>query len=604
MTSTRRPGRRSRGWSIRAQLAVALVAAVALFGTAAALLTARAYQDDRAAAGRQLETLARAAAARLDSQVAQAEQLLGALAAQDAITALDAGRCGLVLGGFRGLGPGYLVLVGPDGDVLCSSRSGGELAPGAFAAAGWLAEARRAGRAVHAEPVTDPVTQQPTMVIATPVPPAGGTPAATGTPAVGQTPAVLAAVLDLDGFAPDLVGPLEVDRGTVVAALDAAGTTVLFRNPGHYAGRAIAAGDRGTSLFQAKGFDGVERVLRSVTAPQLGWHVYAGTPVSVAFAPARRTVTHSIALTVVVFCMLALLAGLLTRRLVRPTRVLAEAIVAARAGAGAPPAPEDGPAELARVAAEFNALQAARATEEAGRRAADAELAERVAELGEARAELRRALVRFTELQEDERRSIAQAVHDETIQALIATLWALDDVNAEETSPPVAAVLDRVRGNLSATVNAARSLLFELRPPALDELGLAAAVEQQLDRLGRETGIAVAFDSDVRGRLPLHLETLAFRTAQEALRNVRQHASARSARVAIRRYDDRLEVDVDDDGVGVRPDDLVASGPARAGIVAMREAVRMHGGTFAIGPGPAGGTRVSFSLPVPGPPAA
>src|SRR5581483_924540 len=84
-------------------------------------------------------------------------------------------------------------------------------------------------------------------------------------------------------------------------------------------------------------------------------------------------------------------------------------------------------------------------------------------------------------------------------------------------------------------------------------------------------------------------ETLAFRTAQEALRNVRQHASARSARVAIRRYDDRLEVDVDDDGVGVRPDDLVASGPARAGIVAMREAVRMHGGRSPSGPAPPGG---------------
>ncbi|HLJ07531.1 MAG TPA: ATP-binding protein, partial [Acidimicrobiia bacterium] len=590
-----------RGWSLRAQLAVALVASVALFGAAAALLTARSYHDDRAAAGRQLATLARAAASKLDSQVAQSEQVLAGIAAQDAITALDPGRCGLVLGGFRGLGPGYLALVGPDGDVLCSSRPAGELTPAAFAAAGWVADARRAGRAVHAEPVADPVTQRPMMVLATPVPAA----AAAGTaPAGKRPPAVLAAVLDLDGFAPDLVGPLDADRGTVVAAVDAAGSTVLFRNPGHYAGRPITTGNPGTSLFQAKGFDGVERIFRAVTAPQLGWHVYAGTPVSVAFAAAHRTVAHSIALTLVVFCMLALLTGLLTRRVVRPARALADAIVAARAGDDAPRAPEEGPAELARVAAEFNALQAARAAEEAGRRAADAELAERVAELGEARAELRRALVRFTELQEDERRSIAQAVHDQTIQALIATMWALDDLDAEETSPHVTAVLDRARENLSAAVGAARSLLFELRPPALDELGLGAALEQQLDRLGQETGIAVAFDNDVQGRLPLHVETLAFRTAQEALRNVRQHASARSARVAIRRYDDRLEVDVDDDGVGVRPADLVASGPARAGIVGMREAVGMHGGTFAIGPRPAGGTRVSFSLPLAGPSAA
>ena len=597
MMSMRRSGRRSRGWPLPAQLAVALVVSVALFGAAAALLTARAYREDRAAAGRQLATLAKVSATRLDNQVAQSEQVIGGIAAQDAIRGLDRDRCGLVLGGFRGLGPGYLVLIGRDGAVLCSSQAPGEVPPGAYAGAGWVADARRSGNAVHAEPVSDPVTGRPSMVIATPVP---GAPA-DGPPGAGRPPAVLAAVLELDSMAPDLVGPLEADRGTVVAAVDAAGTTVLFRYPGHYAGRAVAANDRGSSLFQAKGLDGVERVFRAVTAPQLGWRVLAGTPVSVAFAPARRTVSQSVTLTAVVFCMLALLALLLTRRLVRPTQALTTAIVAARAGDDAAPAPEEGPAELARMAAEFNALQAARVAEEAARRASETALAERVAELAEARAELQRALVRFAEVQEDERRLIAHAVHDETIQALIATMWALDDLDAEETTPHVAEVLGRVRDNLSTAVGAARSLLFELRPPALDELGLAAALEQQLEHLGRETGIAVGFECDVHGRLPVHVETLAFRTAQEALRNIRQHAAARSVDVSIRRHDDRLIVEVDDDGVGVRPADLLAAGPARAGIVGMRETIGMYGGTFTIGPRPSGGTRVTFSLPLPSP---
>ena len=66
---------------------------------------------------------------------------------------------------------------------------------------------------------------------------------------------------------------------------------------------------------------------------------------------------------------------------------------------------------------------------------------------------------------------------------------------------------------------------------------------------------------------------------------MRQHASARSA--------------VDDDGVGVRPADLVAGGPAHAGIVGRRETIGMYGGTFAIAPRPSGGTRVSFPLPTP-----
>lgn len=580
-----RPSGRSRGWSLRAQLVVTLVVSVFLFAAAASLLTARAYRQDRAAAGRQLARLAEATATRLDTQVAQSQQLIGGIAAQDAIVALDVEGCGLVLSGFRGLGPGYLALVRADGRVLCSSRPAGEAFPaGGFAAAGWLADALRIGTAVHAEPISDPVTGRPSLVMATPV-------------AGSRSGAVLAAVVDLDGFATDLVGPLEEDRGTVVGALDAAGTTMLFRHPGGYAGRAVRGGQAGSSLIETKGLDGVQRVYRSVKAPQLGWRVFAGTPVSVAFAPARRTVSQSILLTVVVVCMLALMSFLLSHRLLRPARALTTAIVAARSGARGAVAPEDGPAELARMAAEFNALQLARAAEETRRKAADASLADRMADLAAMRAELQRALVRFTEVQEDERRRIAHAVHDETIQALIATMWALDDLDSEAGSA-AADVLERVRGNLAGAVNSARQLLFELRPPALDELGLSAAIEQQLQRLGAETGLAVEFESNCSGRFSPHVETLAFRTAQEALRNVRQHAAATAARVTVRRTDGHLEIGVEDDGVGVLQEHIVAGGPSRAGIVAMREAIAMCGGQFAIGARSPRGTRLTFSVPL------
>jgi signal transduction histidine kinase len=580
-----RPSGRSRSWSLRAQLLLTLLISVVLFATAASLLTARAYRQDRATAGRQLARLAESAAARLDSQMAQSQQLLAGIAAQDAIAALDEKGCGLVLSGFRGLGPGYLALVRADGRVLCSSRPPGESFPaGGFATAGWLADTVRTGTAVHAEPVSDPVTGHPSLVMATPV--AGTRPGA-----------VLAAVLDLESFATDLVGPLEEDRGTVVGALDAAGTTVLFRHPGRYSGRAVNGDQVGSSLHEAKGLDGVQRVFRSVKAPELGWQVYAGTPVSMAFAPARRTVSQSILLTLVVVCMLAVMTLLLSHRLLRPARTLTTAIVAARSGTRGAVAPEDGPAEFARMAAEFNALQVARAAEETRRKAADASLADRMAELAAMRAELQRALVRFTEGQEDERRRIAHTVHDETIQALIATMWALDDLDSEAGSA-AADVLERVRGNLAGAVNSARQLLFDLRPPALDELGLSAAIEQQLQRLAAEDGLAVEFESNCTGRFSTHVETLAFRTAQEALRNVHQHAGATAAWVTVHRTDDHLEIGVEDDGIGVRQEHLVAGGPSRAGIVAMREAIAMCGGRFAIGPRSPRGTRLSFSVPL------
>jgi signal transduction histidine kinase len=220
---------------------------------------------------------------------------------------------------------------------------------------------------------------------------------------------------------------------------------------------------------------------------------------------------------------------------------------------------------------------------------------ERVGELGDAQAELQRALVRFTELQEEERRSIAQALHDQTIQALLASLWAL-----EELQPGVAGSTDavsRIQRNLEAAVTAARSMLRDLRPPALDELGVAAAVEQELQRLVDETGIAASFDGAVGGRLPTHVETLIFRTAQEVFRNIRRHASATSVQVRMERRDEVLYVEVQDDGIGVDPAILSADAGPHAGIVAMRESILMGGGSFSISPAPGQGTVVRFSLP-------
>jgi signal transduction histidine kinase len=581
-----------RGWSLRAQLVAAVVTAVALFAAAAAMFTARSYRADRAAAGRDLSRLAGAAAARLDKQVSDAERLVAGLAGQDAIVSLDRDRCQLLLGGFRGLGPGHLVVVGPDDSLLCSSLPAAPSTAHVYADAPWVGAARTKGGPVHVAPVVDPLNHLQSLVLAAPVP----APAGTARPA-----AVLGAVLDLDDFAPDLVGPLEQARGTVVAAIDPSQTTVLFRSPGRYAGQPVRQGANRTALFEATGLDGIRRVYRQTTARDLGWHIYAGTPAATAFAAARRTVGQSILLTGLVFCMLVLLTALLYRRLVRPTRALTATIVAARVGDDAGPATEAGPAELAQLAVEFNRLQTARADEAQARRAADSALADRMVELAEARAELQRALVRFTQLQEDERHLIAQKIHDDTIQTLIATLWSLDDLDADTDPPATAAALSRVRDNLTAAVAAARSQLFDLRPPALDQLGLGSAVEQQLARLVEETGIEAAFESDVQGRLPLYLETLVFRTVQEALRNVRQHSSATTVRVSLHGQDNRLTVHVEDNGVGVRPAGFIGDGIPHAGIVAMRETITMSGGSFSIGASPPGGTSVSFSLPL-GPP--
>ncbi|MGH8971787.1 MAG: sensor histidine kinase [Acidimicrobiia bacterium] len=219
------------------------------------------------------------------------------------------------------------------------------------------------------------------------------------------------------------------------------------------------------------------------------------------------------------------------------------------------------------------------------------------------RADLQRALARFTYLQEEQRRMLAKAIHDHTIQPVVATLWALDDLAESSGEGPERDVIVQARANLREAIASARSLISELRPPLLDELGLVAAVEQQLVRLAEDTGLEVSLVSDLAWRLPPHLETLAFRTTEEALRNVRRHASASTVSVHVHGEGATVEVVVDDDGVGVPFDALArAAGDGHVGLIFMRETIAMAGGTFTVGLRPTGGTRLSFTLPAePGP---
>lgn len=566
-------------------MAGAVALCVTLFSVAAGLLTAGAYRHDRDMAQTQLGRLARAAAGALVDTIDQTQTLLSGIAAQEAVATLDTEQCQPVLQGFSGIGEAHLVLVNARGRTLCSSLAA--VAPGGddYAGAPWLAEVRQAQGPIHSEPWLDPVTSRPSLVMAVPAPPGG--------PAT----AVLGAVLALDSLVPDVVGPLERSRGTVLVLLDAARRTVLAGSRAGLAGRAL--GDvpfarRAASVeFEAAYPDDRRRVYHQATVPGLGWHVYAGLPTSVAFAPAREAVDQAAILAATVFLALAVLSVLLHRQVVRPAWALTSAIVSARNDPRAPPAPVRGPAELARIAVEFNSLQEARTRSEEA-------LSQRVAELADARVELRRALVHFTRAQEEQRRLVAQTLHDETVQSLIATSWSLEDLAEGCDTSRRAEVIERARTNLGHAVAAARSLIFALRPPLLDEVGLPAAVEQQLARLAEETGLRTSLKSELEGRLPSHLETLAFRTTEEALRNIRLHARASSVEVHITGGTSSLEVRVDDDGVGFDPATLSPPGPGggRVGLVTMRETIIMAGGDFTVGPRPAGGTSVSFSLPV------
>ncbi|MGZ4683872.1 MAG: sensor histidine kinase, partial [Acidimicrobiales bacterium] len=209
----------------------------------------------------------------------------------------------------------------------------------------------------------------------------------------------------------------------------------------------------------------------------------------------------------------------------------------------------------------------------------------------------------LTRVREAEKRSLAVALHDNAIQALIATEWTLDRVIAEGGANPL---LAEARDTLGQAVVGLRRQTFDLMPPAMATTGLVGAIAQSLDHLWADHGLAGELDADLPGRPVPTTEVLAFRTTQEALRNVARHAAARRVEVTVR-LDPTctcdhplgcLVVRVHDDGRGVDPatlDARVVDG--HLGVLSMQETVRLAGGRFSIGPDPTGGTTVEVHLP-------
>jgi two-component system NarL family sensor kinase len=209
--------------------------------------------------------------------------------------------------------------------------------------------------------------------------------------------------------------------------------------------------------------------------------------------------------------------------------------------------------------------------------------------------ELEATATSLVEAREQERRALAIALHDTTLQGLIAAMWQVDALVERGDAAPT---LERLRGDLEALIIQTRAVTTGLRPPGLEESGLGAAVDELARRTASESGLAVDVDDRLAGaRFVPTTETLVYRMVQEALHNIRKHAQATTVHVVLERDDGLLRATVTDDGIGV--DDTVLREQARAGhfgVVSMRDTVRLAKGRFSITPGHPG-TVVSVEIP-------
>jgi signal transduction histidine kinase len=209
------------------------------------------------------------------------------------------------------------------------------------------------------------------------------------------------------------------------------------------------------------------------------------------------------------------------------------------------------------------------------------------------RFDLQRSRERLVLAREEERRRLRRALHDEVGPA-IAGLGLRTEAARRlvETDPPSAsAALVAVRDGTQGLVADIRRLAYDLRPPALDELGLAGALRQYADSVDRPT-ITVSAGDDL-GELPAAVEAAAYRIVVEAVTNTVRHAEATGCSVRLGAVDGWLEVGVVDDGRG-----LPADVQAGVGLSAMRERAAELGGSLRVESRAGGGTIVVASLPI------
>ena len=206
-------------------------------------------------------------------------------------------------------------------------------------------------------------------------------------------------------------------------------------------------------------------------------------------------------------------------------------------------------------------------------------------------AERREATGRVLAGQEAERLRIAQELHDQIGQELTAVLLGLARVRA--CSPPENhALVDEVQDSVRASLQDVRRIALELRPEALDELGLTSALAVLCERLRERAGIEVEQQVEQIPDLTPEVELVLYRVAQEALTNVARHSGADQARLSLRTDGDGVTMEVIDPGRG-----LIPSPKAGTGIRGMQERAALVGGRLDVGPGPHGwGCRVRLRV--------
>jgi PAS domain S-box-containing protein len=223
------------------------------------------------------------------------------------------------------------------------------------------------------------------------------------------------------------------------------------------------------------------------------------------------------------------------------------------------------------------------------------------AELAERENRLQDLIRKLITAQEEERRKVSYEVHDGLAQTAAGAHQLLQAFARQHppTSDKGRKDLARALQLVQQTVGEARYVIADLRPTALDDFGLAAAVRLQVEKISNQ-GSQIDYEEALGDeRLPPEVETALYRVAQEALTNVHKHAPSARVRISLRRLNDSVRLQVRDWGPGFNPEKITdGGGPGeRLGLSSMRERMALLGGHLEVHSRPGEGTLVVAEIP-------
>lgn len=219
--------------------------------------------------------------------------------------------------------------------------------------------------------------------------------------------------------------------------------------------------------------------------------------------------------------------------------------------------------------------------------------------VAERTADLRRLLAQVETAREEERAHMSRELHDELGQQLSALGYEITAMQKRHATHPadIGQQIEDLAAQLEHARRTVRTLLTELRPRVLDDLGLCAAVEWLVMRAEERGELSCKLEmSGEEQPLPPELATAAFRIAQESLTNVLRHAAATTLEVTLQISAEQIELWVRDNGKGLPPD--ASARGSGVGLIGMRERAGRLGGKLEVAARPGGGTEVHFCLPL------